>query len=52
VFTSLPDRFAVISDVHGNLLALNAVLADIANRAVSHIVNLGDHLQDRRSRDG
>jgi predicted phosphodiesterase len=42
---SLPDRFAVISDVHGNLLALDAVLADIAHRGVSHIVNLGDHLQ-------
>jgi hypothetical protein len=52
------DRFAVLSDIHGNLSALEAVLADIASRSVSQIVNLGDHLQgpldpvghDRRSR--
>ena len=42
---ALPDRFAVLSDIHGNLLALDAVLADIAARAVTHTVNLGDHLQ-------
>jgi hypothetical protein len=39
------DRFAVLSDIHGNLSALEAVLADIASRSVSQIVNLGDHLQ-------
>lgn len=33
---------AVISDIHGNLSALDAVLADIARRNVSEIVNLGD----------
>jgi len=37
-------RIAVISDVHGNLLALEAVLADIADRAVDVTVNLGDLL--------
>lgn len=35
-------RLAVISDVHGNLPALDAVLADIRGRAVDFTVNLGD----------
>ena len=35
-------RLAVISDIHGNLRALEAVLADIAPRAPDAIVNLGD----------
>ena len=35
-------RLAVISDIHGNLLALEAVLADIAERGVDAVVNLGD----------
>ena len=35
-------RLAVISDIHGNLLALEAVLADIEARGVDAIVNLGD----------
>jgi predicted phosphodiesterase len=35
-------RLAVISDIHGNLLALETVLADIAERGVDAIVNLGD----------
>jgi predicted phosphodiesterase len=39
------DRFAVLSDIHGNLFALDAVLADIAAQAVTQTVNLGDHLQ-------
>lgn len=39
------DRFAVLSDIHGNLLALDAVLADIAAQSIEQIVNLGDHLQ-------
>jgi predicted phosphodiesterase len=38
------DRFAVLSDIHGNLLALEAVLADNAAQAVAYTVNLGDHL--------
>jgi predicted phosphodiesterase len=33
---------AVIADVHGNLPALEAVLADIARRGVTRIVDLGD----------
>jgi diadenosine tetraphosphatase ApaH/serine/threonine PP2A family protein phosphatase len=35
-------RFAAIADVHGNPLALEAVLADIRARRIDDIVNLGD----------
>lgn len=35
-------RFAAIADVHGNHLALEAVLADIRAQAITDIVNLGD----------
>ncbi len=42
---TLPDRFAILSDIHGNLFALDAVLADIRSQAVTETVNLGDHLQ-------
>ena len=35
-------RLAVIADIHGNLPALEAVLADIATRGADRIVNLGD----------
>jgi predicted phosphodiesterase len=37
-------RLAVISDIHGNLPALEAVIADIEQRSVDSIVNLGDLL--------
>ncbi|KQV54479.1 MULTISPECIES: metallophosphoesterase [unclassified Duganella] len=37
-------RIAVMSDIHGNLWALDAVLADIARRNVEVTVNLGDIL--------
>jgi predicted phosphodiesterase len=40
----VPMRIAAISDIHGNLDALRAVLADIAPRGVDVIVNLGDIL--------
>ncbi|PFG43597.1 putative phosphodiesterase [Isoptericola jiangsuensis] len=36
------ERIAVISDVHGNLTALEAVLADIRERGISRVLNLGD----------
>lgn len=36
------DKVAVISDVHGNLEALKAVLADIEERKIDKIVCLGD----------
>lgn len=37
-------KIAAISDVHGNIGALEAVLADIRNRGADIIVNLGDIL--------
>jgi predicted phosphodiesterase len=37
-------RIAAIADVHGNCLALEAVLNDIAAQGIREIVNLGDHL--------
>src|ERR1700735_2440249 len=37
-------KIAAISDIHGNLHALDAVLADIERRGVDLIVNLGDIL--------
>ncbi|CAN7439242.1 metallophosphoesterase family protein [Rhizobium sp. LjRoot254] len=37
-------RFAAVADIHGNALALEAVLADIHAQGISDIVNLGDHL--------
>ncbi|WP_314095377.1 metallophosphoesterase family protein [Microbacterium foliorum] len=36
------ERIALIADVHGNLTALDAVLADIRQRGITRIVNLGD----------
>ena len=35
-------RFAAIADIHGNYLALEAVLADIRTQGIDAIVNLGD----------
>ena len=37
-------RIALISDVHGNLTALEAVLADIDARGITRIFNLGDYV--------
>jgi predicted phosphodiesterase len=37
-------RFAAVSDIHGNLPALEAVIADIQTREVAEVVNLGDSL--------
>lgn len=36
-------RIAILSDIHGNLLALQAVVADLERRQVNRVVNLGDH---------
>jgi len=36
------DRIALISDPHGNLQALDAVLADISAHGITRIFNLGD----------
>jgi diadenosine tetraphosphatase ApaH/serine/threonine PP2A family protein phosphatase len=35
-------RFAAIADIHGNYLALEAVIADIRAQGIDEIVNLGD----------
>ncbi|MPS68513.1 MAG: metallophosphoesterase [Novosphingobium sp.] len=37
-------RLAVLSDIHGNLRALDAVLEDVTARGITRIVNLGDIL--------
>ena len=37
-------RIALVSDIHGNLPALEAVLADTRRCDVTQIVNLGDSL--------
>lgn len=37
-------RLAVLSDIHGNRWALEAVLADIERRGIHKLVNLGDSL--------
>ena len=36
------DKIAIISDIHGNLPALEAVLKDIDSSGVSQIICLGD----------
>jgi putative phosphoesterase len=38
-------RIAVISDIHGNCVALDAVLADLQAHAIDQIVCLGDAIQ-------
>ena len=37
-------RIAFVSDIHGNLAALDAVIEDMAQRNVHEVVNLGDTL--------
>ncbi len=37
-------KLALLSDIHGNLAALEAVLADLRGREVDRVVNLGDTL--------
>ena len=39
-----PMRIAIVSDIHGNLPALEAVVRDIGRRSVDMVVNLGDSL--------
>ncbi len=38
------ERFALIADIHGNILALDAALADIDRRGIATIFDLGDTL--------
>jgi predicted phosphodiesterase len=37
-------RLAVVSDIHGNLPALEAVVRDFRSRGADAVVNLGDSL--------
>ena len=37
-------RIAIVSDIHGNQPALDAVLADVARRGADHVLNRGDLL--------
>ena len=43
-------KVVVISDIHGNGVALAAVLAEIKGEAADQIVCLGDAIQGGRSR--
>jgi len=38
------QKIAVVSDIHGNILALEAVADDIGKRNVDIVFNLGDHV--------
>ena len=38
------DKIAIISDIHGNITALNAVLDDIEKRNIKRIFCLGDYV--------
>ena len=37
-------KLAVLSDIHGNIRALNAVIRDLEHRGIEQVVNLGDCL--------
>lgn len=36
-------KWAILADIHGNLPALEAVLADLQGRRLDGVINLGDH---------
>ena len=38
------EKIAIISDIHGNITALNAVLDDIKRRGITKIFSLGDYV--------
>ena len=38
-------RVAIISDIHGNCFAFDAVLADMQTRSIDQVVCLGDAIQ-------
>jgi predicted phosphodiesterase len=40
----MSERLALVSDIHGNLPALEAVVADIRRRGIDTVINLGDSL--------
>lgn len=37
-------RSAFVSDIHGNLAALDALIADMSHRKIQCVVNFGDSL--------
>lgn len=37
-------KIAILSDIHGNILALEKIVADLQSRQVEAVYNLGDHL--------
>ncbi len=37
-------KFAIVSDIHGNIAALERVVEDIQSRQVDCVINLGDHV--------
>ena len=41
---SIAKKIAVISDIHGNIVALEAVVADIKRKKIDQVINLGDHI--------
>lgn len=43
-FSHFSMRLALLSDIHGNLAALEAVTKDLRSRGVDQVVNLGDSL--------
>jgi predicted phosphodiesterase len=38
------QKIAIVSDIHGNILALEKVVADIETRHIDCVFNLGDHI--------
>lgn len=41
---AVTSRFAAVSDIHGNLPALEAIILDMAREGIRDVVNLGDNL--------
>jgi len=41
---AIMGKYAILSDIHGNILALQAVVEDMQKRRVSRVVNLGDSI--------
>lgn len=37
-------RIALLSDIHGNIVALKAVVQDMLKRNIDQVINLGDHI--------
>jgi hypothetical protein len=38
------QKIAVLSDIHGNIAALERVVDDLRSRHVDGVINLGDHV--------